>query len=313
MTRNFASLVDDNGATILLDNRMLTVQSDHPRWNEIRDALKTGNVEGLESLIDVRPAVASWLGTDPEFSLLNDVVTYSPVSGESPIAFSDEITNKVLSMMNAGANPQPIFNFLRKVSANPSSSARQELLLFCVANGFMIHENGNIIAYKKVREDYTDSYTGKIDNHVGQVVTMERGSVDDRRDVTCSHGLHFAAFNYADRMFNPGTGHLMILSVSPADVVAIPADYDNEKGRCCRYEVIGEIQNRQPLVHREVFTDTDLGIEDEEVDGYDSGYDAGHAAASLGEDYTCDNWDNSQEYCDGYRDGWNDALEALKH
>jgi hypothetical protein len=32
----------------------------------------------------------------------------------------------------------------------------------------------------------------------------------------------------------------MILKINPKDVVSIPADYNNTKGRCCRYEVVAE-------------------------------------------------------------------------
>ena len=35
----------------------------------------------------------------------------------------------------------------------------------------------------------------------------------------------------------------MIVKISPADVVSIPSDYNNAKGRACKYEVIGEIGN----------------------------------------------------------------------
>jgi DNA-binding XRE family transcriptional regulator len=34
---------------------------------------------------------------------------------------------------------------------------------------------------------------------------------------------------------------LMLLKVNPADVVSIPSDYNNTKGRCWKYEVIDEI------------------------------------------------------------------------
>ena len=32
----------------------------------------------------------------------------------------------------------------------------------------------------------------------------------------------------------------MIVKINPADVVAIPSDYNNTKGRTCRYEVVSE-------------------------------------------------------------------------
>jgi len=33
----------------------------------------------------------------------------------------------------------------------------------------------------------------------------------------------------------------MILKISPADVVSIPTDYDGAKGRCCKYEVVAQV------------------------------------------------------------------------
>ncbi len=49
----------------------------------------------------------------------------------------------------------------------------------------------------------------------------------------------------------------MILKVNPKDVVSIPSDYDNAKGRTCRYEVIGELEredhfydDEEPSVYR---------------------------------------------------------------
>jgi hypothetical protein len=32
----------------------------------------------------------------------------------------------------------------------------------------------------------------------------------------------------------------MILKINPADVVSIPSDYNNTKGRCCKYIVLSE-------------------------------------------------------------------------
>ena len=55
---------------------------------------------------------------------------------------------------------------------------------------------------------------------------------------TCSYGLHFCSEGYL-RHF--GGDRVVILKINPRDVVSIPTDYNNTKGRCCRYEVIGEV------------------------------------------------------------------------
>jgi hypothetical protein len=67
---------------------------------------------------------------------------------------------------------------------------------------------------------------------------MERNKVDDNQNNTCSSGLHFCSENYL-RSF--GGDRTVIVKINPRDVVSIPTDYDNSKGRACRYEVIGEV------------------------------------------------------------------------
>jgi len=85
---------------------------------------------------------------------------------------------------------------------------------------------------------------------VGDAPFMDRGAVDDDRNNTCSHGLHFAAKDYAT-MFGGGRGHMMAVKVNPADVVSIPADYNNQKGRAWKLTVIAEIT--EPLPEKEVY------------------------------------------------------------
>jgi hypothetical protein len=38
-----------------------------------------------------------------------------------------------------------------------------------------------------------------------------------------------------------GGERIVILKINPRDVVSIPTDYNNSKGRACRYEIIGEL------------------------------------------------------------------------
>jgi hypothetical protein len=98
------------------------------------------------------------------------------------------------------------------------------------------------LAYKKVRDDYLDIHSGTMDNSVGQIVEMERNEVDDDKDRTCSAGLHFCSKDYLPH-FGSGDGNrVVILKINPRDVVSIPSDYNNAKGRACRYEVIDEME-----------------------------------------------------------------------
>jgi hypothetical protein len=68
---------------------------------------------------------------------------------------------------------------------------------------------------------------------------MERFDVDDNKDNTCSTGLHFCSQSYLSCF---GGERTVIVKINPADVVSIPSDYNDAKGRACRYEVIGELE-----------------------------------------------------------------------
>lgn len=290
---NVSHLITDSGILLFLDGKQFQIAQDHPNFTLIKGKLSARDYSGLTELMDVRAAVRKWLGLNPRFTLTDDRLA---LDGEK---FTDEVTDKVLRMIDAGNDPQALFNFLTKVRKNPSATAQKELLLFAVANDFMIHADGDILAYKAVRGDYKDIHSGTFLNAVGCVVEVPRHTVDDRREVTCSHGLHFAAYEYA-LGFGGGRGewHLMVIKLNPADVVSIPNDYNNQKGRCSRYEVIAEIDNREPLPKKEVYNGSDFGLPDyvdadEDEDGF---YDEWDENGDGDPDKLCD-----CDYCNPQR------------
>ena len=138
-----------------------------------------------------------------------------------------------------------VANFIRKLRKNPSYRIREQLWKFISASmengGFTLDKDGNIIAYKVVSSNYKDKYTGTIDNKIGSVVTMNRTDVNNDPNITCSSGLHFCAYSYVSN-FCDSIDHIMLVKVSPEDVVSIPTDYGYAKARCCKYEVIDEVK-----------------------------------------------------------------------
>jgi hypothetical protein len=133
--------------------------------------------------------------------------------------------------------------FTENLLENPSRRAVTELYLFLEKGNLPITSDGHFLAYKKVRDDYLDVYSGTIDNSVGQVVEMERNRVDDDKNNTCSYGLHFCSKDYLQSFSGD---RIVILKINPRDVVSIPTDYAFTKGRTCRYEVIGEVEIENP-------------------------------------------------------------------
>ena len=132
-------------------------------------------------------------------------------------------------------------NFLNRLQKNPSQSIKSRLFDFMEGGGIPVDEDGYLIAYKKVRKDYKDIHTGKMDNSVGKVVAMPRTEVVENQNITCAAGLHFCSFSYLGQYSSDPTNRIVIVKVDPQDVVSVPTDYNNTKVRCSRYEVIGEI------------------------------------------------------------------------
>jgi hypothetical protein len=166
----------------------------------------------------------------------------------------DMFTGTILDMVKQGFPFEPMLNFLDNLSQNPSDHAIVELFDFMENKNMPITYDGCFLAYKAVRNDYKDIYSGKFDNSVGNVCEVPRSSVDSNRDNGCGHGLHVGAIDYAKSYGgintdgfeggdNDGGNHLMICKVNPRDVVSVPTDHKFQKLRTCRYEVVSKFDS----------------------------------------------------------------------
>lgn len=144
-------------------------------------------------------------------------------------------------MLREGFNVNPFVKFMENLMLNPSKRAVDELYGFLEACNLPITPDGHFLAYKRVRNDYRDIYTGTMDNSVGNVLEMQRNAVDEDKDRTCSAGLHFCSKTYLPHFGCGGGSRVVVVKINPRDVVAIPSDYNNAKGRTCRYEVVDEL------------------------------------------------------------------------
>jgi len=204
------------------------------------------------------------------------------------------LANRVLSFLEAGLDCVHLFKFILKLNLNPSKRAVDELYTFLEHRALPITDNGNFLAYKAVREDYTDKYTGKFLNTIDAVLEMPRNKVDDDKNVGCSYGFHAGTVEYA-KEFMGREGHLMIVEINPADVVSIPTDCQFQKLRTSKYKVVGEyeIDLTDPLYASRFETD-----QDDDVDLWDDDSDNDVCCDCLEESYgNCDNCDCCEGCC----------------
>ena len=211
-----------------------------PRTDALSDRLIKAMKEGRKHEI---PSLVSAAKRIEVLSKGNFVVKDGRVMVNG-VAAPEVLSNRIIRFSNEGLPFQPLVRFAENLQRNPSIRAVNEMFQFLDNNNHPFTENGSFIAYKRVRANFLDIHSGTMDNSVGKVVEVPRNQVDEDSSRTCSHGLHVANWTYAHTQFassNPDTDVMLEVEVNPADVVAIPTDYNQAKMRVCRYKVLGVV------------------------------------------------------------------------
>jgi len=264
-------ILTDNSLTVVLGGKPLTMSSESPNFPLAKQALADGKYEELEELFDMAQAIVNY--SDGNVRVENNTVFY----GEEEV--NNHVVDRILEFMQNQLPFEPLVRFLDKLMENPSRRAVDELYRFLEHKHMPLTPDGNFLAYKGVKHDFTDCYSGQFDNSVGQVLEMARRNVCDDANVGCSYGFHAGSHEY-DKSYASGGGNLMIVEIDPSDVVSVPHCSDCQKLRTAKYKVVAHHETIDtPL--REVLVG-DYWDESESED-YESGWNDGYAAAESGE------------------------------
>lgn len=238
-------LITERTISMIFMGKPHNITDSHVNFEVIKEKLLQKDYEGLENLVDIPATVAQKISTipDTDLTIKDDVVMYKGY----PI--NNVLSNKLLEEIRNGYDISGFARFVDNLMQNPSSTAINELYLFIQKASLPLTDDGHFLAYKKVRGDYKDIHSGQFDNSIGQVLEMPRNLVDDNRDITCSNGFHFCSYNYLPHFGTSVGNKVMVVKINPKDVVSIPSDYDDTKGRACRYEVIAEIEGWEEQDH----------------------------------------------------------------
>lgn len=240
---SLAYTLTPSSMNILLDGRMRTISSTHMNFASVVSIVKQlgkttdpsvvgDKLDALRELIDIKLFIAK--------------VTEGRVQvGDTAVYFDGKpchnvIATRILKMLGEGFDIRPMARFLDKLMQNPLESARNELYEWLEKSELPIAADGDFLAFKKVNNDYKSYSDSTTDNSIGSKPSVSRDSCDTNRSNTCSSGLHFCSFAYLPHYMG-NQGRVVICKINPADVTAIPNDYDTAKGRAWTYEIIGEV------------------------------------------------------------------------
>ena len=299
MNKSIPYTIKTNGSvTLYFNGECLTVATDHPNYNKIIDAIKVADFSNIENLVNVAKAVTSYAGN--KITIEHGQISYGS------FVLHNTLTTRILKMMNEGFKFEHMVKFLENLMQNPSNRAVNETYTFLENYGLPITDDGCFLAYKAVRNNYKDIYSGTLDNAIGSTVSMPRNMVDEVYERDCSTGLHVGALDYVVQYgaFTKGEApgvngnKLLIVKVNPKDVVSVPKHESFPKMRVAEYVVVSEIKDIVKELDKVVYTAkaTDLTPDNTNTE----------AAAPTGKIDTTSPWDEAK-----YREGWDDAQSDL--
>lgn len=272
-----------NGLSLVVDNEPFTINDSHANFDKIIEALKSNNFEAIPDLLNAGKHIEDL--SEGRIKVIHGVVHFNNH------AIHNSVTTRLLKTIELGFDARPLARFLDRLMNNPSHHSVTQLYGFMDACDLPITQDGRLLAYRSVKDNYWDTHTGKTSLSVppnsqmdrpksvqGDVmvvdgvttrflpngateVSMPRNMVDDNPNRTCSNGLHVCSQKYG--MY--GT-RLLLVAVDPADVVSVPNDYNQAKMRVCKYEVLKDVQHKGFETYEKcpVYDDADIDWEDED-------------------------------------------------
>ena len=220
---------------IVIDGKNYNIQASHPKFSDAITSIVNNDYDEFMNIVD------------PASKLSKLYASYEgiEVKDGSLYVFEEQvhgvIAERILGLLNIGLDCTNVFKFILKLNLNPSKRAVDELYTFLEHKNLPLTDTGNFLAYKAVRNNFTDKHTGKFLNTVDSVLEMPRNKVDDNKEVGCSYGFHAGTVEYA-LGFASHNDRLVLVEINPADVVSIPTDCNFQKLRTCKYKVVGEYE-----------------------------------------------------------------------
>ena len=245
---SYPYIVQGANIVVVIGNKSHTISRTHITYQKVLDAIKAGDWDTVKDTIEPKKVVLSY--GKGNVSIEGEILFWKGKELNTGLAV------RMIQMLQEGFPIEPMVLFMENLMSNPSKRSVQELYGFLEKSNLPITPDGHFLAYKKVRSNYFDVHSGTMDNSVGNVLEMERNEVDDNKDQTCSTGLHFCSMSYLNHF---GGERTVIVKINPRDVVSIPADYNDAKGRTCRYEVIGELNVSPEDAFTSAIQDTAVG------------------------------------------------------
>jgi hypothetical protein len=123
---------------------------------------------------------------------------------------------------------------------NPTQSSIEMVFEYLQRYKMPIGDDGAVYGMKAIKANYTDKWTGKINNKPGQYNKMPREEISCDPDCAFGPGFHHGFEDFV-RDYGSGDDRVVLTKFFPKDVCRIPVDACYQKIVVSEYEVVADL------------------------------------------------------------------------
>lgn len=220
----------NESVTVIHGGKPATYLRSSPQFQLLKQAILVDDWTDIDQMLSTYGCIEKYLGKS--FRWVDDELHY----GNTPLP--SQVQRRIFEMAASGESPEPVLRFFERLSKNTSYRSVQQLFDFLKHANIPLETDGHFLAYKAIKQDYTDVHTGTFSNKPGARHKMPRNQISDDPNLPCHIGFHVGSLQYAQNFYPDGI--IVVCRVDPQHVVCVPYDADQQKVRVCEYSVIGE-------------------------------------------------------------------------
>lgn len=218
--------------TVVSNNKPHTIYSNDGRFNKLKEALKTKNWAIIPEIISLPKAIA--LFSAGKVQVFEGEVAYNG----KPI--HNSLTTRILEFAREGFPFESLVKFMDNLMENPCQKSIEMVFEYLERYKMPIGDDGAVYGMKAIRANYTDKWTGTINNRPGQYNKMPREQISCDPNCAVGPGFHHGFEDFV-RGYGSGDDRVVLTKFFPKNICRIPVDACWQKIVVCEYEVIADL------------------------------------------------------------------------